>query len=334
MSRIAVLGFGSFGTALGIMLAKRGHEVAISARKAAAVREAAETRINSRYLPDAQIPVSVALGTDAAAAVPGADIVLFAVPAQHFREKLNEVKGNIKADTICVNVAKGIEEGTLLRMSQIAAEEAPGLRYVALSGPSHAEEVAAALPTIVAVSSRDNGAQAAIQREFITKRFRVYTNDDLTGVELGGALKNIMAIGAGASDGLGFGDNAKAALMTRGIAEISRLGTALGGDPKTFAGITGIGDLIVTCTSMHSRNRRCGMLIGQGFDPAEAEKKIGMVVEGVSTCNAAVELSRQMDVEMPISQAIWLCLHGRLSAPEAISRLMGRAAKDEINSYA
>ncbi|WP_331669532.1 NAD(P)H-dependent glycerol-3-phosphate dehydrogenase [Emergencia timonensis] len=232
-------------------------------------------------------------------------------------------------DMVVVNVAKGIEQGTLMRLSEIAYALKPDVKYVVLSGPSHAEEVGKALPTTVAVASKDMELAEYIQDIFMTDRFRVYTNDDVCGVELGGALKNIIALGAGISDGIGFGDNAKAALMTRGITEMCRLGVKLGADIATFSGLTGIGDLIVTCTSMHSRNRRCGIMIGEGIKPSEAVEKVGMVVEGMFTAEAAYELAKRVGVEMPITECIYECINERISAKDAVDMLMGRDKKNE-----
>ena len=214
-------------------------------------------------------------------------------------------------------------------MSEIAAEMLDMDRYVVLSGPSHAEEVGKAMPTTVSTASRNLASAEAIQDLFMTDRFRVYTTEDVVGVELGGALKNIIALGAGISDGMGFGDNAKAALMTRGLAEITRLGLKLGARPETFAGLTGTGDLIVTCTSMHSRNRRCGILMGEGMSPEYAIAKVGMVVEGMFTAEAAYELAKLSDVEMPITEAIYKVTREILKAAEAIELLMGRDKKHE-----
>ncbi|MBQ3520961.1 MAG: NAD(P)-dependent glycerol-3-phosphate dehydrogenase, partial [Firmicutes bacterium] len=262
-------------------------------------------------------------------ALKDADVVLFSAPAQHFRSALSSAKAYIPDDAIIINVAKGIEQKSLARMSEIAAEQLDMDRYVVLSGPSHAEEVGRRLPTTVAAASKNLKAAEAIQDLFMTDRFRVYTTEDVVGVELGGALKNIIALGAGISDGMGFGDNAKAALMTRGLAEIGRLGMKLGAKPETFAGLTGTGDLIVTCTSMHSRNRRCGIMIGEGMSPAEATEKVGMVVEGMFTTEAAYELAKREGVEMPITEAIYKTVQGEITAAEAVEILMGRERKHE-----
>lgn len=232
-------------------------------------------------------------------------------------------------DKVIINVAKGIEQNTLKRLSEVAYELRKDVKYAVLSGPSHAEEVGRKLPTTVAIASEDTEIAKYVQDLFFTDRFRTYVNDDVVGVELGGALKNIIALGAGISDGMGFGDNAKAALMTRGLTEISRLGIALGAKQETFAGLTGMGDLIVTCTSMHSRNRRCGIMIGEGLSPVEATEKIGMVVESMFTTKAAYGLAKKVGVEMPITEKIYEVINGELKAADAVEILMGRERKNE-----
>ena len=327
--KIAVIGAGSFGTALAITLAGRGHRVTMWARRAEQIDEMQAEGTNSRYLPEIRLPEEIAFTKDLSTAVQDKNLLLFAVPAQKFREVFGEAMKYADAGVPVVNVAKGIEKGTLLRLSEIAGELAPGCNYIALSGPSHAEEVARRMPTTVVVAGKNHELAVEIQEIFSTDRFRVYTNEDLTGVELGGALKNIIALGAGISDGLGFGDNAKAALMTRGLAEITRLGLALGARHETFAGLTGTGDLIVTCTSMHSRNRRCGIMIGEGMAPDEATKKVGMVVEGMFTTEAAYELAARENIEMPITEAIYRVIRGDMKATDAVDLLMGRDKKHE-----
>jgi glycerol-3-phosphate dehydrogenase (NAD(P)+) len=286
-------------------------------------------RENKKFLPGIELPESIALDDEREAMVASADVVLFSVPAQHFRQAFSEVAQMIPRQALVVNVAKGIEQKSLLRMSEIAASIRNDLRYVALSGPSHAEEVGMGMPTTVAVASTVRAFAEEAQDVFMNDYFRIYTNDDVAGVELGGSLKNIIALGAGISDGLGYGDNAKAAMMTRGITEMTRLGVRLGAHPITFAGLSGIGDLIVTCTSMHSRNRRCGIMIGQGMAPEQAVLEVGMVVEGMYTTDAAYELAQSVGVEMPITEAIYGVVHGHISAGEAVSRLMGRSKKHE-----
>lgn len=329
--KIGVIGAGSFGTALAMVLAGKGHQVTVWARKAEQIEEMKMTGENSHYLPGVKLPTEIEFTGDLKEACQNKDYILFAVPAQSFRGVLTDAAKYIDTAVPVVNVAKGIEKGSLLRLSQVAEEVIPGVRYVALSGPSHAEEVARQLPTTVAVASKNHDLAVEIQELFITERFRVYSNEDLAGVELGGALKNIIALGAGISDGLGFGDNAKAAMMTRGITEMTRLGLTMGADMKTFSGLTGIGDLIVTCTSMHSRNRRCGILIGEGVNPEEATRRIGMVVEGISTAEAAYALANQYGIEMPITESIYKVIHREMDARSAVSYLMGREMKNEMH---
>ena len=284
-----------------------------------------------RYLPGIKFPDTLNVKDSVKETLEGRDIVLFSAPAQHFRSALTGAKEYLTKEMVVVNVAKGIEQGSLMRMSEIALEIAPDMKYVALSGPSHAEEVGKAMPTTVAVASTNPEYAKYIQEEFSTERFRVYTSDDVVGLELGGALKNIIALGAGISDGMGFGDNAKAALMTRGLAEMKRLGLKLGADPQTFLGLAGVGDLIVTCTSMHSRNRRCGIMIGEGMNPKEATEKVGMVVEGMFTAIAAKELAMKVDVDMPITESINDVIDGKISAKEAVEYLMGREKRHELD---
>jgi len=331
MKRIGVIGAGSFGTALAVTLVNKGHCVRIWSRESGQLDLMKETRKNPRFLPDVTLPDMLEMAYTMEDAIKDADIVLFSVPAQAFRSVFAEAIPYLKPDTIVVNVAKGIEMGSLMRLSQVAGQLKPDVRYVTLSGPSHAEEVARNMPTTVAVAAEDEALALEVQEAFITDRFRVYTNHDVAGVELGGSLKNIIALGAGISDGMGFGDNAKAALMTRGITEMCRLGAMLGADMDTFSGLTGIGDLIVTCTSMHSRNRRCGILIGQGMDPKMAVKEIGMVVEGITTAEAAYALAKQHNVDMPITECIYKVIHGEMEAADAVDFLMDRGMKNEMH---
>lgn len=331
MKKIAVIGAGSWGTALALTLSNKGHSVKIWDLDEAHLSELTEKGENVRYLPGIKFGENLRTAPTVGEAIEGVDIVLFSAPAQHFRSALKGAMPYLKDRMVLVNVAKGIEQKTLKRMSEVAGEVYPGCKYVVLSGPSHAEEVGRALPTTVAVVSEEIGLARFIQDVFMTDNFRVYTGDDVVGVELGGSLKNIIALGAGISDGMGFGDNAKAALMTRGLAEICRLGEALGGKHKTFAGLTGMGDLIVTCTSMHSRNRRCGILIGEGMPPAEATQKIGMVVEGMFTTEAAYELAKKVGVEMPITEMIYKLINGHEKAADAVKILMGREKKHELD---
>lgn len=329
MKNIGVIGAGSWGTALATVVAGKGNQVRIWDVNEAHLKSMEENRENVNYLPGVPLNENITIVYTAEEALKDADVVLFSAPAQHFRSALGSAKDYIGENALIINVAKGIEQKTLERMSQIAAEQLDMDRYVVLSGPSHAEEVGRRLPTTVAAASKNLEAAEKVQDLFMTERFRVYTTEDVVGVELGGALKNIIALGAGISDGMGFGDNAKAALMTRGLAEIGRLGMKLGAKSETFAGLTGTGDLIVTCTSMHSRNRRCGIMIGEGMSPNEATKKVGMVVEGMFTTEAAYELAKRENVEMPITEAIYKVVQGEVTAAEAVEILMGRERKHE-----
>ena len=327
--KVCIVGSGSWGTALATVVAGKGHQVKIWDINEAHLKSMEENRENVNFLPGVPLNENIHIAYTTQDAVQDADVVLFSAPAQHFRSALTSAKSYIKDDAIIINVAKGIEQKTLERMSEIAEEHLDMDRYVVLSGPSHAEEVGRRLPTTVAAASRNLASAEFVQDLFITDRFRVYTTEDVVGVELGGALKNIIALGAGVSDGMGFGDNAKAALMTRGLAEIMRLGLKLGAKPETFAGLTGTGDLIVTCTSMHSRNRRCGIMIGEGMSPAEATEKVGMVVEGMFTTEAAYQLAQREGVEMPITEAIYRAIQGEIKASEAVEMLMNRERKHE-----
>ncbi|MBQ9707569.1 MAG: NAD(P)H-dependent glycerol-3-phosphate dehydrogenase [Firmicutes bacterium] len=329
MSKVAVIGAGSWGTALATVLAGNREKVYIWDIDKAHLERMDGNRENVDYLPGVDLPFNIQIVYDEAEALKGANYVLFSAPAQHFRSALETALPNISDDAIIINVAKGIEQHSLKRMSEIAADVIDLNRYVVLSGPSHAEEVGRRQPTTVTVASVNMDAAERVQDLFMSDRFRVYTTDDIVGVELGGALKNIIALGAGISDGMGFGDNAKAALMTRGLAEITRLGLKLGAKPETFSGLTGVGDLIVTCTSMHSRNRRCGIMIGEGTPPDVATEKVGMVVEGMFTTEAAYELAKRVDVEMPITEAIYKTIKGEIAAINAVPLLMGRERRSE-----
>lgn len=329
MNKIGVIGAGSWGTALAVTLSNKGHSVRIWDIDKTHIKELRENKENVRYLPGVKFCDRLIPADTVEEALSGADTVLFSAPAQHFRRALESAASYINEDMIIVNVAKGIEQKTLMRMSEIAKEMGQYKKYAVLSGPSHAEEVGRAMPTTVVAASENHDVAVAVQEMFSTDFLRVYTGTDVTGVELGGALKNIIALGAGISDGLGFGDNAKAAMMTRGIAEMKRLGVKMGADVNTFAGLTGIGDLIVTCTSMHSRNRRCGIMIGEGMAPDEAVKNVGMVVEGMFTAEAAYELADRLGVEMPITNEIYKLIKGQITGKEAVMNLMGRERKPE-----
>ncbi|MDU5108437.1 NAD(P)H-dependent glycerol-3-phosphate dehydrogenase [Clostridium sp.] len=330
MSNVTFLGGGSFGTALGILLANKGNKVSIYDRDKSVVDDININRKNDKYIKELKIPKSVTAYNNLDEALEDAKYVVLAVPSHVIRTASKSLKGKIDKDVIVVSIAKGIEEGTNLRLSEVIEEELPNNKVVILSGPSHAEEVAFDIPTTVVVSSEDEKASNEVQDLFMTKEFRVYTNDDLVGVEIGGAVKNIIALAAGVCDGIGYGDNSKAALMTRGMAEIVRIGIKLGGKPETFLGLTGMGDLIVTCTSLHSRNRRAGYLIGQGETVDEAIKDVGMVVEGIKACRAFYELKEKLDIEMPITDVLYKVLFKNKNAKDAVVELMEREKKNEI----
>ena len=328
--KVAVIGGGSWGTALAVSLSADGHEVKLWDLSTGHVAAMQADRENKKYLPGVPFPALLQPVTDQKEAILWADYVLFAVPAQAFRAAFTAALPFLKEGQPVINVAKGIEQKTLLRLSEIAEALRPGAPYVVLSGPSHAEEVGKFLPTTVAVGSKDSELMADVQELFTSDWLRVYINHDIVGMELGGALKNIIALGAGIADGLGYGDNTKAAMMTRGLTEMARLGVALGAEGETFFGLTGIGDLIVTCTSMHSRNRRCGILLGEGKEPAQAVAEVGMVVEGMYTCEAAYALAKKAGVEMPITASIYHIIQGDIKADDAVKRLMSRPSKHEI----
>lgn len=329
MSKVAFIGGGSFGTALAVLLAKKGEECTIWCHSQSSVDEINNKRENERYLKGIKIPESIRAYDDLKEAVEGAEVVVLSVPSKAIREVSKKVAPLLKGHEIVVTVAKGIEKHTLKRMSEIIEDEIKNHPIVVLSGPSHAEEVARDIPTTVTAASKDMDAAREIQKLFSNNSFRVYTNSDLIGVEIGGAFKNIIALAAGISDGIGYGDNTKAALMTRGMSEIIRVGTKLSGRPDTFYGLTGMGDLIVTCTSMHSRNRRAGILIGSGKTAEEAVKEIGMVVEGIEAVKAFYELKCQTDVDMPITSALYEVLFSGSNPTDKVAELMGRSHKEE-----
>lgn len=327
--KITVLGSGGWGTALALLLLENGHQVTLWSyveSESAGLREKRENPV----LPGVPLPDSLELTADMNC-VKGCKVVVLATPSFAVRTTAAKVAGLLDPDAVIVSVSKGIEEGTSLTLTQVI-EQATGGRFpiVALSGPSHAEEVARQMPTSVVAAAKDRQVAEMVQDLFMNSRFfRVYITDDMLGVELGAALKNVIALCAGICDGLGYGDNTKAALMTRGLAEMARLGQAMGGRKETFSGLTGAGDLIVTCTSTHSRNRRCGVLIGQGVLPSQAVKDVGMVVEGYYAAAAAKTLAEKAGVEMPITQAVWRILYRGKDPKRAAMELMAREKKAE-----
>jgi len=327
--KVGIIGAGSWGTALANMLAGNGVNAFLWDVDQGLLDEISKTHENKKYLPGRRFDESIVVVDTQEKCVENADFVVTAVPSQHFRSALSAALPCFREDAIIVNVSKGIELGSLMTLSGIAKEVAPAYRFAVLSGPSHAEEVADGLPTTVAVASNDPKTAEAVQDTFMNERFRVYTQDDVLGVELGGALKNIIALGAGICDGMGYGDNTIAAIVTRGITEMARLGESMGANPETFYGLSGIGDLVVTCTSKHSRNRRCGTMIGQGVAPKEAIARVGMIVEGIPTAEAARELAGKLGVDMPITEAICRVVSGEVPPDVAMSALMTRDKKHE-----
>lgn len=330
MAKITVLGGGTWAIGLTIQLASSGHEVTVWSALESEIEMLSSTHAH-KMLPGAKIPESVTYTLDDKEAVTDRDILVMAVASSFTRKTAKRLAPYIKDGQIIVDVAKGIEEGTLKTLSEQISDEIPGARVAALSGPTHAEEVSLFMPTTIVASSPDKEVAMYIQDVFMTDTLRVYTSSDIKGVELGGSLKNVVALAAGIADGLGYGDNAKAALITRGIAEISRLGVKMGCRPETFSGLTGMGDLIVTCASMHSRNRRCGILLGQGKSLEEAQKEVGMVVEGIYSAKAAIELGKKYDVSLPIIEQVNLILFEGKDAGCAVKELMLREKKDEVS---
>ena len=326
---ITLLGGGSWGTALAKLLSENGHKVTVWLRDENQCQTLRTERVNKKYLPKVQIPENILFTSDINEAVKDARILLLVTPTQMIRKVLKQIKEEYKRDKIIINASKGIEIGTMDLVSDIVNEETKNCTFAVLSGPSHAEEVGLSMPTAITIACENKDVAEEIQDMFMSTYFRVYTNEDVIGAELGGSLKNIIALGAGISDGIGYGDNAKAALMNRGIVEIARLGIAMGADVHTFYGLSGIGDLIVTCTSKHSRNWNAGYLIGQGLSKDEAIIKIGMVVEGIPTTYAAHELSKKLKVDMPIVDAMYDILENNADVKESVNKLMLRDKKEE-----
>lgn len=330
MEKVCVLGAGSWGTALALVVAKKGYNVSMWTLNEEQCNKINKDKENIDYLPGVVIPDNIVVTTNIEEAVKDGTIIVLAVPSQAIRSVCKQIKPFVKDKQILVDVAKGLEKGTGLRLSDVCHQELPNNKYVVLSGPSHAEEVSRDIPTTVVVSSEDIHIAEIVQDIFMSPKFRVYTNPDVVGVELGGALKNIIAFGAGICDGLGYGDNAKAALMTRGIKEIGRLGVAMGAKASTFSGLSGIGDLIVTCTSMHSRNRRAGILIGQGKTLEETLAEVKMVVEGITATDVAYNVAKELNVEMPITNAIYSVLYDNANPDEVVTELMMRDKTHEV----
>lgn len=329
MSKVTFLGGGSFGTSLAVLLAEKDNTVRIYDRDLEVVNEINTKRKNSKYMADLMIPERVTAFDNIDQAIGDADYIVLAVPSHVIRSICRSLKGKISNTVPIISIAKGIEEDSDKRLSVVIEEELDN-PVVILSGPSHAEEVAMKLPTTVVTTSKNMKYAKEAQDLFMTPYFRVYTNEDIIGVEIGGAVKNIIALAAGVIDGIGYGDNTKAALLTRGMKEISRIGMALGGRMETFYGLTGMGDLIVTCTSMHSRNRRAGLLIGKGIPVDKALEEIGMVVEGVKACRAFYQLKEKIGIDMPITDGLYKGLFEKKDPKAIVDELMNRDKKNEL----
>lgn len=331
MGKIGVIGSGTWGTAIAVLLNNNGHQVDLWSAIPEEIEEMRSTRRHKNLL-EVILPDTIRYTADLEEAMKEKDLLVLSVPSVFVRNTARRMKEFCPQGQIIVDVAKGIEEDTLKTMTEIIREEIPQCEPAVLSGPSHAEEVSRGLPTTCVAGSRKKKVAETVQSAFMSPVFRVYTSPDVLGIEVGAALKNVVALAAGAADGLGYGDNTKAALITRGIAEISRLGMAMGGSFQTFAGLTGIGDLIVTCASMHSRNRRAGILIGKGYSMEEAMKEVQMVVEGVYSARAALALSKKYYVPMPIVEAVNQVLFEGKPAKDAVTDLMMRDKRIENTS--
>ena len=330
MANITVLGGGTWGIALSVLLHNNGHHITIWSALDSEIQMLSETH-EHKMLPGVKLPGDMVFTRDEKQAVAEKDLLIMAVASSFTRKTAKLISPFVKEGQKIVNVAKGIEDSTMMTLSQIIEQEIPQADVAVLSGPSHAEEVGRGLPTTVVVGARTAETEEYIQNLFMRQVFRIYTSPDVLGIELGGALKNVVALAAGIADGLGYGDNAKAALITRGITEISRLGTTMGGRAETFSGLTGIGDLIVTCASMHSRNRRAGILIGQGKSYQEAMKEVNQVVEGVYSAKAAIKLAQKYQVQLPIIEQVNQVLFEGKSPAEGVKELMLRDRKSEVS---
>ncbi len=329
MADISIIGAGSWGIALALLLHKNGHHITVWSIIQEEIDMLSKEHEHKEKLPGVKLPEDMEFTTDLEAAVKGKDILVLAVPSPFTRSTSHSMKEYVGEGQVIVNVAKGIEEKSLLTLSQIIEEEIPQAKVAVLSGPSHAEEVGRGIPTTIVVKKKKKTTAEWLQNIFMNEAFRVYISPDVLGIELGAALKNVVALAAGIADGLGYGDNTKAALITRGITEIARLGTAMGGRFETFCGLTGIGDLIVTCASIHSRNRRAGILIGKGYSMEEAMKEVKMVVEGVYSAKAAMALAKKYDVQIPIIEQVNAVLFDGKEAGAAVKELMIRDKKLE-----
>ena len=332
MANVGVLGAGSWGTALSVLLSDNGHQVTVWSIDENEVKMLNEKREHELKLPGVKLPDDMVITGDLGSAVKGKDFLVLAVPSPFTRSTAKKMSPLVADGQIIVDVAKGIEESTLMTLSRQIEQEIPQADVAVLSGPSHAEEVGRRLPTTCVIGAKTRKTAEYLQSMFISNVFRVYTSPDILGIELGGSLKNVIALAAGIADGLGYGDNTKAALITRGIAEIARLGVKMGGKIETFTGLTGIGDLIVTCASVHSRNRKAGYLIGQGMSMQEAMDEVKMVVEGVYSAKAAAKLAQKYEVSMPIVDEVNAVLFEGKSPAEAVNDLMMRESRSENRS--
>ena len=329
MSKVSVLGAGTWGCALAILLSDNGHEVTIWTKLEKEAKALEENREDLKNLPGARLQKNIKITLDLKEACTDKDLLVMAVASPYIRATAHEASPYIRQGQILVNVSKGLEDSTLMTLSDVLKEEIPQADIAVLSGPSHAEEVSRQIPTTIVVGAASKETARFIQDVFMNEVFRVYTSPDIIGIELGASLKNVIALAAGVIDGLGLGDNTKAALMTRGMAEISRLGVKMGGRLETFSGLSGMGALFVTCTSQHSRNRKAGYLMGQGMTMEEAMKEVNQVVEGVNTAKAALHLAQKYEVEMPIVEQINLVLFEGKSPGEALADLYGRDKRKE-----
>ena len=332
MANVGVLGAGSWGTALSVLLSDNGHQVTVWSIDENEVNMLNEKREHELKLPGVKLPDDMVITGNMRSAIQGKDFLVLAVPSPFTRSTARKMSPMVAEGQIIVDVAKGIEESTLMTLSRQIEQEIPQADVAVLSGPSHAEEVGRRLPTTCVIGAKSRKTAEYLQSMFISNVFRVYTSPDILGIELGGSLKNVIALAAGIADGLGYGDNTKAALITRGIAEIARLGIKMGGKIESFTGLTGIGDLIVTCASVHSRNRKAGYLIGQGMSMQEAMDEVKMVVEGVYSAKAAAKLAKEYDVSMPIVEEVNAVLFEGKSPAEAVNDLMMRESRSENRS--
>ncbi len=330
MAKLYILGAGGMGTAMAVAMANVGHEVCLWGWNKEENDRIRQAREHVQLLKGVKIPEAVRI-VDSVDGVEAAEAVLIATPTVGVRGAAKQLIGRIAPDVPVACTSKGLEPGTLLPLHEVVTQELPKNAFVALSGPSHAEEISRGVPTVLVAASKSLEAAQKIQDLTVQTHIRIYTSDDVVGVELGGALKNVIAFAAGIVDGMGGGDNTKAALMTRGLTEIARMGVKMGAKRETFAGLSGVGDLIVTCCSMHSRNRRCGIYVGEGMTVREAVEKVGMTVEGITAALCAYELSQKLNVDMPITAQVYSLIKGRTTAKQALELLLDRPPKHEVD---